>query len=292
MARPAMQHWPATYTSLFARAKTEMEAERLRLMAEVFDEHSKSVLESAGLREGMRCLDVGAGAGTMTRWIAGRTGTGEVVALDREVGRLETRERERNITIIEADLTKESTCSLLEAGSFDLIHARSLLGVLVDPDTALRRLLSWLAPGGSVVVSDLWASPLDGTMGEALRRALRAGVDLMAGTVGVDPGWATRLPHVLAGHGLQQVGMHVAAPVLTAESDHALFVRLSLCLLGEPMMAQGLLTRQQLDTALTDLQDAALVAVPLIMVSAWGRTPSAARPSGSETPEREWPARG
>lgn len=283
MTRPAVQHRPATYTSLFARTMAEMEAERLRVMAEVFDEHSKSVLESVGLREGMRSLDVGAGAGTMTSWIAGRTGAGEVVALDREVGLLETCGREPNITIIEADVTTQSTSSLLTAGSFDLIHARSLLGVLANPDTALRRLLSWLAPGGTLVVSDLWASPLDGTMGEALRRALRAGVDLMAGTVGVDPEWATRLPPVLAAHGLQQVGMHVAAPVLTAESDHALFVRLSLCLLGEPMMAQGLLTRQQLDTALTDLQDAALVAAPLIMVTAWGHKPSAARPAGSET---------
>jgi hypothetical protein len=70
--------------------------------------------------------------------------------------------------------------------------------------------------------------------------------------------------------------MHVAAPVLTADSNHASFLQVSLSLLGEPMISTGLLTRQQLDTALTDLQDAALVAAPLIVVSAWGRRPSAA----------------
>jgi ubiquinone/menaquinone biosynthesis C-methylase UbiE len=162
-------------------------------MAEVFDEHTRSLLESVGLKEGMRCLDVGAGAGTITNWIAGRTGAGEVVALDREVRLLlGACERERNVTVVEADLTTQSTSGLLEAGSFDLIHTRSLLGVLVDPETALRRLLSWLAPGGTLVVSDLWASPLDGTMGQALCSAMRAGVALMAGTVGVDPGWAAR----------------------------------------------------------------------------------------------------
>lgn len=275
MTRQTAERSPATYTILFTRTKAEMEAERLHLMADVFDEHSRNVLESVGLTEGMHCLDVGAGAGTMASWIAGRTGAGEVVALDREVALMPgPRERARNITVVEADLTAENTNTPLGARAFDLIHTRSLLGVLADPRTALRRLLSWLAPGGTLVVSDLWASPLDGTMGEALRSALQAGVDLMAGTVGVDPGWAIRLPHTLADHGLREVGMHVAAPVLTADSNHASFLRVSLSLLGEPMVSTGLLTRQQLDTALTDLQDAGLVAAPLIMVSAWGRKPA------------------
>jgi ubiquinone/menaquinone biosynthesis C-methylase UbiE len=272
MTRRATGSLPATYTSLFTRTKAEMEAERLHLMAEVFDEHSRTMLESVGLEEGMRCLDVGAGAGTMAHWIAGRTGAGEVVALDREVGPLlGSRGRECNITVVEADLTAQGIGTLLEAGSFDLIHTRSLLGVLADPEAALRRLLTWLAPGGTLVVSDLWASPLDGTMGQALRGAMRAGVDLMTATVGVDPAWATRLPNTLSDHGLQEVGMHVAAPVLTADSGHARFLRVSLSLLGEPLIVTGLLTSRQLSTALTDLQDSTLTAVPLIMVSAWGR---------------------
>ncbi|MFI7120731.1 sigma-70 family RNA polymerase sigma factor [Amycolatopsis sp. NPDC049868] len=74
----------ASYTSLFT-GNSEVEVGRLHLMAQVFDEHSVRVLEMDGLAKGMRCLDVGAGSGTMANWLADRVHPAQVIALDRNV---------------------------------------------------------------------------------------------------------------------------------------------------------------------------------------------------------------
>lgn len=259
-----------TYADLYTKANLRLEAERLRRLSNVFDPDSKRVLESVGLRNGMRCLDVGAGIGTITNWIADRVGDGEVVALDRETAVL-VGACQANVTIVKADLTAQSTNNLVEPGSFDLIHVRSVLGVLADPAATLRLLYRWLAPDGSLVVSDMWPSLFRGTMGPALRKVLRVTIEMVRRTVGVDVEWATRLPQQLAELGLTDINMHVTTPLLTADSELAEMLRLGVALTAEPLLAKGLLTQKEIDTALTELSDVTLVAAPQVMITGWGR---------------------
>ena len=52
-------------------------------LAVILDDFSRDQLRHAGLRAGARCLEVGAGAGTLAHWMADQTGpTGEVIATD------------------------------------------------------------------------------------------------------------------------------------------------------------------------------------------------------------------
>jgi 2-polyprenyl-3-methyl-5-hydroxy-6-metoxy-1,4-benzoquinol methylase len=61
----------------------EFEQARLALLEEVCDPLTTRQFDAIGVREGWRCLDVGAGGGSATRLLAERVGdTGSVLAVD------------------------------------------------------------------------------------------------------------------------------------------------------------------------------------------------------------------
>ena len=54
----------------------ELEAERLRLLEIVHDPFTTSLLTGLGVAPGWRCLEVGAGRGSMASWLADKVGDG------------------------------------------------------------------------------------------------------------------------------------------------------------------------------------------------------------------------
>jgi tRNA A58 N-methylase Trm61 len=59
------------------------ERARLRLIEEIYDPATTRRLASLGLTSGWRCLELGAGAGSIASWLAARVGpSGQVVATD------------------------------------------------------------------------------------------------------------------------------------------------------------------------------------------------------------------
>lgn len=99
-------------------------AARLRLLNEIYGPESMQLLLRAGLREGMRVLDVGCGIGTMTRWIGTQVGPeGAVVGLDGSAEHI-ARAREAahaegsaNVTFVEGSAYDLSVAG----GGFDLV---------------------------------------------------------------------------------------------------------------------------------------------------------------------------
>jgi hypothetical protein len=206
----------------------------------------------------------------MTRWLAERVAPGEVIALDRSPALVRRNADLPNVTVIEADVTAPETGALIEPGSLDLIHVRALLGSLAGPMAVLERLHGWLAPGGALVVSDMWLSPFRGTMGDTVVGVFRAATDFMAKTVGNDTEWPPRLPERLAAIGLERVGMHVSAPVLSAGCDLAESVLLAILQLRPLLVPAGVTTDDEIDRAITDLRRPGVVGAPEVMLAAWG----------------------
>jgi len=69
---------------LAARGRQEAEDERLALLERIFDPLSRRRREL--VQPGWRCLEVGAGRGSMAVWLAEQVGeSGEVVATDIDV---------------------------------------------------------------------------------------------------------------------------------------------------------------------------------------------------------------
>ena len=68
---------------IFAEAAEQREYERLRLIEKAFDPTTQRRLLATGIQPGWQCLEVGAGAGSISRFLAEKVGPkGRVVAAD------------------------------------------------------------------------------------------------------------------------------------------------------------------------------------------------------------------
>jgi 2-polyprenyl-3-methyl-5-hydroxy-6-metoxy-1,4-benzoquinol methylase len=107
-------------------------------------------LEAAEVQPGWSCLEVGAGSGAITAWLAERVGgDGRVVAIDLETEWLDPL-RSETVEVRRADVTSTE----LPVGEYDLALARMLLLHLADPADTCARLVASAAPGGCVIVQD------------------------------------------------------------------------------------------------------------------------------------------
>src|SRR5262245_29133028 len=68
---------------MFASEADATEFERLNVQSLIYDWPSTGRLNALGLGAGATCLEVGPGAGSIARWMAGEVGpTGKVVTID------------------------------------------------------------------------------------------------------------------------------------------------------------------------------------------------------------------
>jgi SAM-dependent methyltransferase len=164
------------------------ERERLRLLERDSDPQTMETLQKLPVNASWRCLDLGAGAGSIAYWLADRCRDGHVVAAD-----IDTRFLDRawpdNLEVRQFDVGRDG----FPGSSFDLIHARSLLCHVPTRDTVLTQTVDWLAPGGWLVVGEPYMFAADTSPYPPLRRFYRA-VDERWIAQGSDMQWARRLP--------------------------------------------------------------------------------------------------
>jgi ubiquinone/menaquinone biosynthesis C-methylase UbiE len=138
---------------------TPADDDERRRMALLFAYHGPltiEALEAAGVSRGWRCLEIGAGGGDITRWLARRVlPSGAVIAVDLETHWLEPL-RQEGVDVRRGDFGQLD----LERASFDLIVAQMLLLHLPDPAEACRRFVELSAPGGQIVIHDVDFTPL------------------------------------------------------------------------------------------------------------------------------------
>src|SRR5215469_6283678 len=120
----------------------EAEHARLRALENLFDPATIHHLAGVGVESGWRCLEVGGGAGSIARWLAGRVAPGgQVVATDVDTRFLDDQGVD-NLEVRRHDIT----CDPLEAGAFDLAHERVVLMYLPQREQAMARMVEAVRP--------------------------------------------------------------------------------------------------------------------------------------------------
>jgi SAM-dependent methyltransferase len=258
----------------------EVERRRLQLFGDAFDADTCRHLRDLGVGEGWRCLEVGAGEGSVARWLSGQVGDGgRVVAADVDTRFLDFHDA-GNVDVVRHDV-RTDPCP---GDPFDLIHARDVLMHLPARDEIIGRMVTWLRPGGWIVLDDLFVLP--DLCSPALVSRFWAGVvGVIGARLGSDCGWALTLPGPLASAGLVETGASVAIPPTSppagAPADHPRppVLELSLRTLEQlrPAMAQlGLLTDEEAGATaeLLTARDPSIISYGLGLVTAWGRRPA------------------
>ena len=205
---------------------------RLSMLEACYDPGTKRRLDAIGVGSGWRCLEVGGGAGSVTRWLCDRVGgCGEVVAVDLDPRFLAQIEAE-NLSVHRLDVTRED----LPAGPFDLVHARHLLMHLPERLEVLNRLVGCLAPGGWLLLEEGDAFPPEATDVDA---RLWGWYSDALGRAGAATEWARRLPSLLDAAGLVDVTAEADVPLYRGGSPTAEMVRLSFTQVAERDFLDG-----------------------------------------------------
>jgi len=253
------------------------EFERVSLLAELLRETTESVLDGLGVANGWRCLDLGAGAGHVAAWLADRVGSAEVLAVDRDIRFLRgipedvaAHASRPNPRVVEADVQDPD---FVPGGRFDLVHARTLLMHLPRREELVRRMASWLRPGGWIVVTDIGELGSGDSPSEAFRATVTEGWRTVASVVGTDPHWARRAASRLAEHGLVDIGVRADLPVLNGGNVAARFWELNFRLLAPSMLANGVLTAEQLAETIRLLRSPSHFDFCGTVITTWGRRP-------------------
>jgi SAM-dependent methyltransferase len=248
-------------------------AERLELSSAVLDEFTVSRLSSLGDLTGRRCLELGAGNGSIAGWLADQAGpAGRVLATD-----INTRHipRDRGYAVVDHDLTSDP----LPEGPWDVIHARLVLRHLPGRHDLLRRLAATLAPGGALAIEE-WDAYRAGLVlaapepeAERLFYAYETIIEQLVDARAVDLEWPWQVHAAMASAGLVDVDTAVHARSWPGGSAGALHQAATISLLRPRILEAGM-TGEQLDRLSGFLRDPRMVVRGLLTVSTVGRRPA------------------
>ena len=130
--------------------KDSSELARRKLVEAIQDDISIDRFHRIGIRKGWRCLEVGAGAGSIAYWLSKQVGsTGHVTATDTNLRFLHS-DKYSNLEIRKHDIESDA----LEENAFDFIHCRNVLMHLENSINALSKLAMALKPHGYIVLEE------------------------------------------------------------------------------------------------------------------------------------------
>jgi ubiquinone/menaquinone biosynthesis C-methylase UbiE len=192
------------------------EACRLVLQAEVYAAVTRRFLIEAGIREGMRVLDVGSGAGDvglLVSELVGQAGTVTGVDCSAAMARIAS-ERARlmgktNVAFVYADIE-----SVDLAGHFDAVVGRFILRELDDAPRTLRQLTRLLAPGGILAFQEkVHAIPVTSIPTVQVVEKVRRWMDEARARANMELALGAKLPRIYGKAGLPSPQLRLEAPV-------------------------------------------------------------------------------
>lgn len=263
-------------TYVFGAAQDDAELVRLRVLEEVFDPSSRKQLLATGLGLDWRCLEIGAGAGSIARWMSKTVGdAGHVLAVDLNT-RFLPKEKIANLEVRETDIRTAT----IEPASFDLAHARFVLIHIAQWRDVLDAVISYLKPGAWLVLEEPDHSSARALAGpEPLRRAfdnVQQAICAMYRRRGMDPHFGARLPTLLQERGFEALAFENDAAIVRGGSAHATMMAMSVHHLSEPCVATNLATEEDIRLYGAFAADPTCWATHHATIRAIGRKPSKA----------------
>lgn len=117
------------------------ERRRLEQLQQRLDPITIRRIEQLALAPGARCLKIGGGRGSITRWLCEHVGAGgRVTATDLDTGFLAELSLP-NLEVLRHDVRTDD----FPVGSFDFVHERAVLMHIAERMATLRRMVSWCA---------------------------------------------------------------------------------------------------------------------------------------------------
>lgn len=249
--------------------------ERLALLEQNADPGTIRHLEALGVGQGWRCLEVGAGGGSIAEWLCRRVGpTGRVVATDIDTRFLDALDYP-NLEVRRHDIVADE----LEQDAFDLVHTRATLFHLAARETVLDRMVSALKPGGCLLAEEtdavtMMADPRVGADRAAVfTKVFSVGPWMLAAAGGSDHYYGRRLYGDVCARRLLDVGAEGRTTMGRGGTPLARFHKLTIEQNRDRFIASGRFSADDMDEFITLLNDPDFIWMDLTRMAVWGRRP-------------------
>jgi ubiquinone/menaquinone biosynthesis C-methylase UbiE len=269
-------------TAVYALGRNPAESARLQRQSDELRPLSAELLDRVGLKRGQSAIDLGCGPSGIIQLLSERVSPGgRVIGVDADPVHV-TMAREfaderglRDVEIVAADARHTG----LPAASFDLVHSRTLLVTIPEPQTVVAEMVRLATPGG-------WVASLEADTEYALCHPPHPAFDRVCELFdeafrrnGADPFIGRRLPELYREAGLEDIGVEARAPIHPAGNTRRT-VRLDLVRSMRPtILERGLADEQELDeldrAVREHLADPNTLMMPALYFLAWGRRPTA-----------------
>jgi SAM-dependent methyltransferase len=228
---------------------------RLDLLSRVVGPTTESFLDAAGIAPGMVCLDVGCGAGHVTRSLARRVGPGgRVVGIERDPVKLAAARAETegaglgNVEYREGDVTTWS-----EPDTSDVVYGRFIISHLQDRQGFTVRLREALRTGGTLILEDIdftgaFCYPPNAAFARYCELYLQV-IDRRGGDANVGP----RLYELCLGAGFGDVHVQVVQPMHCGACEEKSISLSTMVNIADAVLADGLASAAEVAEAIAGL---------------------------------------
>jgi ubiquinone/menaquinone biosynthesis C-methylase UbiE len=282
--RPAAGVTGPDASAVYPLGSSQSESARLQRQAEELAADSAALLDRVGLLPGQSAIDLGCGPRGILDMLAGRVApAGRVVGLDADPAHTAMAAEfaaARGLSGVEI-ITGDARSTGLPAGSFDLVHARTLLVNLPEPAEAAAEMTRLARPGGWVASTEPDTEhalcypphPAFGRLRDIFTVAFRRN--------GADPWIGRRVAELFRQAGLEHVEVE-ARVQMYPHGNSRRTIRLDLVQSMRPQVLEmGLATAAELDeldaAARAHLDNPHTVVMSGLLFLTWGRKPDRAQ---------------
>jgi len=264
--------------STYVLGHADVEVQRLLLQGHLYNDLTEHALRRAGLRPGMRVLDVGCGPGDVS-FVAARLvePTGTVLGVDSAAEIIEvarTRAAQQGLSVV--SFQQATIADIVLDEPVDAVIGRLILMHLPDPVAALRQFAALVRPGGLIAFGEFDMTAAGSVPDLPVSRALVDAIARVFQGAGLDPAFGAALHTLFRRAGLGVPQLTIAAPVGTANDTEVWAYAVEVWRLVFPLAEQlGLVTDElaDIDTLLPRTLEQAAVADAILMlppmITAW-----------------------
>ena len=226
----------------------------MKILARVMWPYTFPFLQLAGLKEGMKCLDVGCGNGEFTRRIAEIIGPkGHITGIDFDPAIIAIAQdgsgNDGNIEFSVMDIAQDEP----DDEAYDFIFCRFILSHLQSPAEVVQRLFSALKAEGVLAVEDVdFGGSFSYPPSEAFDQYVRwyTGLGIQKGS---NPRIGPLLVELIKSAGFQHIRMNVEMPTFF-EGDGKRMALLTLQAISQRIIMEKLATKEEVDEAIHELE--------------------------------------